>query len=66
MRVDDLLSHFKTQSAAARALGIKQPSIAGWVAKGEIPLPRQFQIEVVTGGALRADRNAALAQGDSQ
>lgn len=53
MKTTDVIEHFGSQYAVARALGIKQPSVANW--KDEPPALRQLQIEAVTGGALRAD-----------
>lgn len=42
-----------TQVLLAERLGIKQPSVAGW---GEYPPPlRQIQIELLSGGALKAE-----------
>lgn len=55
MNVDQAIEHFGSQSALARALGIEPPSVAEWKSKGKIPPVRQFQIEVVSGGALKAD-----------
>ena len=55
MNYSDLISHFGTQSKAARALGIKPPSVHEWQENG-IPETRQYQIEVLTNGALKADR----------
>lgn len=53
MRTKDVISHFGSQAAVARALGIAQPSVANWP---ETPPPlRQLQIERLTGGKLRAD-----------
>ena len=49
------IEHFGSQAKLARALGVKQPSVFAWVEDGEIPLPRQYQIELATSGALRAD-----------
>jgi DNA-binding transcriptional regulator YdaS (Cro superfamily) len=49
------IDHFGSQAKLARALGVKQPSVFAWVAEGEIPLPRQYQIELATAGVLRAD-----------
>lgn len=57
MTYDQLIEFFKTQAAAARALNIKQPSISAWRIKG-IPKIRQYHIENVTGGALKAERRA--------
>lgn len=58
---DQLIAHYGTQKAAGDALkvfdgiGVKQPSVAEWKEQG-IPAPRQAQYELLTGGALRADR----------
>lgn len=53
MKTKDAISYFKSQSALARALGIRPPSVAGW---GEVvPELRQLQIEAITGGQLKAD-----------
>ena len=52
------LDHFGTQQRIARALGMAQSSVAEWFAAGRIPEGRQYQIELATGGALRADRPA--------
>jgi DNA-binding transcriptional regulator YdaS (Cro superfamily) len=57
MLTRDAIVHFGSQAALARALGITQPSVAGW---GDVvPLGRQYQLEVITSGALRAARDAA-------
>lgn len=55
MKYEEVLDHFGSQQATADALGIKQPSVAAWKESG-IPEPRQFQIEVITDGKLKADR----------
>ena len=39
----------------AERLGITQGSVGDWVANGYIPWPRQFQIQIATGGELLAD-----------
>jgi len=55
MTYTELIQHYGSQAAAARALDIKPPSVAEWKEEG-IPLPRQAQYELLTGGALKADR----------
>lgn len=60
MTYAQLIKHYGSQAAAARALGIKPPSVAEWKESG-IPLPRQAQYELLTGGMLRADRPTDLA-----
>lgn len=55
MTYADLIEHYGSQAAAARALGIKPPSVAEWKESG-IPLPRQAQYELLTRGKLKAQR----------
>jgi predicted transcriptional regulator len=57
MKIADAITLFITQEALAEQLGLKQPSIARWVSKGVIPPLRQLQLEVVTGGLLKADKS---------
>ena len=53
MKTSDVKQHFGSQYAIAKALGIKQPSVANW---GDYPPElRQLQIEAVTGGKLKAE-----------
>lgn len=53
MTKDEAIKHFGSVSATARALNIKQPSVTNW---GEFPpADRQMQIQLVTGGQLRAE-----------
>lgn len=56
MNLDQLIAHFGTQEKAAEAIGVTQGSVSAW--RRGIPVPRQFQIEVLTQGALQADRSA--------
>lgn len=58
MTPHDAIHHFKTQTRLAAALGMSQSSVAEWVSNGYIPLPRQYQIELATDGALKADKPA--------
>ncbi len=57
MSPQDLVGHFDSIAAAARALKVSSPSVSQWVDAGQIPIDRQCQIEIVTDGALRADRD---------
>ncbi|QXC35200.1 Cro/Cl family transcriptional regulator [Aeromonas sp. FDAARGOS 1407] len=53
MKTDDVIAHFGGITPLAKALGVKTQAISQW---GEnIPKLRAYQIEVVTGGALKAD-----------
>jgi hypothetical protein len=56
VELQKIIEHFGSQSALARALGIKQPSIAEWRERG-IPIPRQYQIQVVTDGLFKVSRD---------
>jgi DNA-binding transcriptional regulator YdaS (Cro superfamily) len=55
MTFTQVVSHFGSQIAAARALGVSQPTLANWKARGKIPQLQQLRIEHATGGKLRAD-----------
>lgn len=62
MSPQELIEHFGGMdgggpAAAARALKLAAPSVYGWVEAGAIPIDRQCQIELVTDGALKADRD---------
>lgn len=53
MKTSEAIEFFGGISALARALNIKPPSIHDW---GEYPpIARQFHIQVVTKGKLKAD-----------
>lgn len=53
MKKADAIKYFQSASKLANALGITRMSITQW---GEdIPQRRAFEIERITGGALKAD-----------
>jgi DNA-binding transcriptional regulator YdaS (Cro superfamily) len=56
MTPEIIVKYFGGQAATARALGMSQPSIAGWVKSGVIPQLRQYQIEVLTKGKFKAKK----------
>jgi len=54
MTTKQALEYFGYQASLARSLGVKYQAIQQW---GEYPpIGRQYQIEVLTGGALKAER----------
>lgn len=59
MTLKQALKHFRTQTRLADALGISQAAVAQWGQRGYIPPVRQYQIQVVSRGKLRADKGAA-------
>ncbi len=62
MTYDQAIAYFGgTQAKLAQALGLAQPTISCW--GRVVPAPYQYQIQVLTDGALKVDpellRNAA-------
>lgn len=55
MKIDNVIKHFGSQIAVADALGVTQPTISNWKARGKIPQLQQLRIEHITRGKLRAD-----------
>ena len=53
MEYQDLIAYYGGLSKAARGLHLRVQSVWRWRDRG-IPLPRQYQIEAYTGGALLA------------
>jgi DNA-binding transcriptional regulator YdaS (Cro superfamily) len=56
MTYQQAISHFGTPAAMARALGVDRASVAEW--REKIPEGRQYQIQIATGGKLKADKPA--------
>ena len=54
MKKQDVLNHFGGVAKTAKALGIAQPSVCKWGEK--IPKGRAYQIEVMTNGELKAEK----------
>ena len=52
MKTTDAVRYFGTKSELARALGITKQSITSWA--DTVPLARQYQLERLTGGRLKA------------
>lgn len=52
MRKHDAITHFGGVTATAKALGISHAAVVKW--GDTIPQGRAYQIEVLTGGALKA------------
>lgn len=60
MNKGDVLSYFGGVAATAKALGISHVAVSKW--GDTIPQGRAYQIEVLTGGALKADPAAPSGQ----
>lgn len=61
MKKSEIIAYYGTQKKAASAIGIEQPSVAGWK-EDSVPHLRQLQYEMQTGGKLVADPAAKPAQ----
>lgn len=53
MTNDDVLDYFETQAAIAKALNITQSAVSQW--DDRPPMLRQYQLQILTQGKLRAD-----------
>lgn len=63
MKLDEALKHFGGVSRLSEAIGVYPNTISMWKARGNvIPKMVQFQIELGTNGALKADEPALLTQ----
>ena len=59
MKTEAVIEHFGTKAAVARALGVSMAAVSQW---GEmVPVGRAYQIEVITGGALKASKEQPQA-----
>lgn len=56
MTLDDAIRFFGSKTRLSSALGVALPTVYEW--EREIPEGRQYQIELATGGALKADKPA--------
>src|SRR5262245_44049789 len=55
MNCTELLQHYGTKAAIARACGVTDQHVHGWFQRNTVPLPHQMKLEVDSGGGLRAD-----------
>lgn len=55
MTITEVLDHFDGITNTAKALGISYQAVKQWTEKGAVPEGRQFQIQLLTDGALTAD-----------
>lgn len=59
MTTQEAISHYGSKAEIARALGIKKASVSGW--GDEPPLGRQYQIQALTKGKLKANPTKTAA-----
>lgn len=60
MKTSDVIAHYGSLARAAKSLNMSRTALYQW--GDEVPLARQFELEVKTGGALISDftRNQAV------
>lgn len=59
MTVQEVLDYFDGIPAASKALGISYQAVQQWVDKDEVPEGRQWQLQAMTNGKLKAETAAA-------
>lgn len=65
MNIQELIAHFGSQTAAAKAIGTSLQVVSAWKRKGRIPPGRQYEIQILTGGQLRAGPAHPVSQTDN-
>ena len=53
MQIEAVVKHFGSVAQVAERLGVTPMAIYQWYRRGEIPAPRQYQLQVLSNGALR-------------
>jgi transcriptional repressor of cell division inhibition gene dicB len=64
MKFQDLIDHYGSQQKVADALGISKQLASYWKRAG-IPLGRQYEIQILTGGKFRADPAHRTSSGEA-
>lgn len=55
MKIDELISYYKTGYNFEKATSMSSTSYQNWLKWGYIPIVSQFKIEKFTAGVLKAD-----------
>ena len=55
MTFDETIKHFGSVAKTATALGLSRAAVYAWKYRGAIPRLSQFQIQIVSKNALKAD-----------
>lgn len=62
MKTRDAANHFGSKKKLANALGIQPSAVTMW---GElVPISRQYQLQILSGGALMADAKSSAEEFD--
>ncbi len=57
MDYDSVIAYFGNQVTAAHRLGVTQPTLSNWKARGRIPKLQQLRIQHITRGKLKASED---------
>lgn len=55
MKTQTAIDYYKTKAALAKALGLTRGAITHWSNDGFVPMGRAYQLQLITGGALKVD-----------
>lgn len=58
MTIKQVIKHYGSIAETAAALGVTYQAVQQWVTNGKVPEGRQWQIETLTKGKLKAKRAA--------
>jgi hypothetical protein len=61
MTFDELKAHYGSSQKIADAVGVSKQVVSYWKRAG-IPIGRQYEIQILTGGKFRADPAHAVSQ----
>jgi len=61
MNKSEAVAFFGSQAALAKALGVSRSSVSEW---HDVPVGRQYQLEVITRGALKAEHEELLGHAE--
>jgi len=56
MNAKQVIKHYGSTRKAAEAIGVTYNAVQNWKSAG-VPRSMQFELEVITGGKLKADRS---------
>ena len=63
MTPSEVVAHFGSVRRVTETLGITQQAFSNWQRRGYIPLGRQYELQILTGGRLVAEREKEATNG---
>ena len=62
MTPDEVINHYSNKRGVTEALGVSRQVVDQWIRRGLVPMGRQFEIQILTGGGLRAGVNSTATE----